>query len=124
MEEISTNKAPESIGPFSQGIQDGRTIYVSGQGPVNPATGNIVSDDVQEQTAQTLDNIEAILQAADTSLGNVIKTTIFVTNMADYDEINEIYARYMSEPFPARTAVEVADLPIDIAVEIEVVASA
>lgn len=124
MEEISTNKAPESIGPFSQGIQDGGTIYVSGQGPVSPATGNIVSDDVQEQTSQTLDNIKAILQAADTSLGNVIKTTVFVTNMADYDEINEVYARYMSEPFPARTAVEVADLPIDIAVEIEVVASA
>lgn len=123
MEEISTDKAPESIGPFSQGIQDRNTIYVSGQGPVDPETNEIVSENVQEQTIQTLVNIEAILQAAGTSLDNVIKATIYVMDMNNYGKINDIYSDYMSSPFPARTAVEVSDLPIDIEVEIDVIAS-
>ncbi|MFB6194574.1 MAG: RidA family protein [Haloplanus sp.] len=122
-EEISTDDAPESIGPFSQAIRHDDTVYVSGQGPVDPETGEIVGDDIKEQTARTLENIEVVLEAADTSLANVLKTTVFVTDMDDYDDVNEVYAEYMSDPFPARSAVEVADLPVDIGVEIEVIAT-
>ncbi|WP_435181342.1 Rid family detoxifying hydrolase [Halorussus sp. AFM4] len=121
MREIVTDKAPESIGPFSQGIIDGDTIYISGQGPVDPDTGEVVGDSIQEQTERTLQNIEAILQAADASLDDVVKATIFVQDMDNYDAINNVYEGYMSEPFPARSAVQVEDLPIDIGVEIEVV---
>jgi reactive intermediate/imine deaminase len=124
MEEISTDDAPASIGPYSQGIRDGDRIYVSGQGPVDPATGEIVSENIREQTAQTLKNVDTILRAADQSLDDVVKTTVFVTDMNDYDAINEVYEKRTSAPYPARSAVEVADLPIDIRVEIETVASA
>ena len=123
MREIVTDKAPESIGPFSQGIIDGNTVYISGQGPVDPDTGDVVGDSIQEQTERTLQNIKAILQAADASLDDVVKATIFVQDMDDYDAINDVYEGYMSEPFPARSAVQVEDLPIDIRVEIEVVAT-
>jgi reactive intermediate/imine deaminase len=124
MEEISTDEAPASIGPYSQGIRDGDRIYVSGQGPVDPETGEIVGEDVREQTARTLENVDAVLRAAGRSLDDVVKTTVFVTDMDDYDAVNEVYGEQMSGPYPARSAVEVADLPIDIRVEIEAVASA
>ncbi|WP_224271000.1 RidA family protein [Haloprofundus salinisoli] len=124
MEEIHTDDAPAAIGPYSQGIKDGGKIYVSGQGPVDPETSEVVSDDIQEQTERTLENVEAVLNAAGSGLENIVKATVFVTDMADYDAVNEVYAEYMSDPFPARSAVEVADLPIDIGVEIEVIASA
>lgn len=124
MEEISTDDAPPSIGPFSQAIRDGNRIYVSGQGPVDPETGEIVEGTIGEQTARTLENIDAVLQAAGRSLDDVVKATVFVQDMDDYDEINEVYADYVSSPYPARSAVQVEDLPIDIGVEIEVVASA
>ena len=123
MEEISTEDAPASIGPFSQALRDGDRIYVSGQGPIDPDTGNVVSEDIREQTAQTMENIGTILRAADQSLDEVVKTTVFVMNMEDYDAINEVYEEYVSEPYPARSAIEVADLPVDIGVEIEVVAT-
>lgn len=124
MEELSTDAAPASIGPFSQGIRDGDRIYVSGQGPVDPKTGDIVGNTIREQTARTLENIQAVLAAADRSLDDVVKATVFVQDMAEYDAINDVYANYMSAPYPARSAVEVADLPIDIGVEIEVIARA
>ncbi len=124
MEEISTDDAPPSIGPFSQGIRDGNRIYVSGQGPVDPETGEIIDGTIGEQTARTLENIDAVLQAAGRSLDDVVKSTVFVQDMGDYDAINEVYADYVSSPYPARSAVQVEDLPIDIGVEIEVVASA
>ncbi|SFR67139.1 endoribonuclease L-PSP [Halogeometricum rufum] len=124
MEEIQTDAAPASIGPFSQGIRDGDRIFVSGQGPVDPDSGDVVSEDIREQTARTLENVAAVLEAGGSSLDGVVKTTVFVTDMSDYDAINEVYEEYVSEPYPARSAVEVADLPIDIGVEIEVVASA
>ncbi|WP_224270867.1 Rid family detoxifying hydrolase [Haloprofundus salinisoli] len=123
MEEIHTDAAPASIGPFSQAIRDGDRIFVSGQGPVDPESGDVVSDDIGEQTAQTLDNVAAVLEAGGSSLDSVVKATVFVTDMANYDAINEVYGEYMSDPYPARSAVEVADLPIDIGVEIEVVAA-
>ena len=124
MEEITTDDAPPSIGPFSQAIRDGDRIYVSGQGPIDPETGEIVGSDAQEQTARTLENVDAVLSAAGQSLDDVVKATVFVTDMDDYDAVNEVYAEYMSEPYPARSAVEVRDLPVDIRVEIEVIASA
>jgi reactive intermediate/imine deaminase len=124
MEEIQTDAAPASIGPFSQGIRDGDRIFVSGQGPVDPDSGDVVSEDIREQTARTLENVAAVLEAGGSSLDGVVKTTVFVTDMSDYDAVNEVYEEYVSEPYPARSAVEVADLPIDIGVEIEVVASA
>ncbi|MFP9060620.1 RidA family protein [Natrialbaceae archaeon A-chndr2] len=123
MEEIHTDNAPAAIGPYSQGMIDGDRIFVSGQGPVDPQTGDIVSQDIKEQTARTIENVEAVLEAADSSLEDIVKTTVFVTDMANYAAINEVYAEYMSEPFPARSAVEVAALPIDIGVEIEVIAT-
>ena len=123
MKEIATDKAPASIGPFSQAIRDGETVYVSGQGPVNPDTGAVVSADVSEQTARTMENIDAVLHAAGGSVDNIVKATVFVRNMDMYDTVNEVYADYLSDPYPARSAVEVRALPIDIEVEIEVVAS-
>ncbi|MFP9190121.1 Rid family detoxifying hydrolase [Natronosalvus vescus] len=124
MEAIHTDEAPAAIGPYSQGIRDGDRIFVSGQGPVDPETGDVVSSDISEQTAQTLENVAAVLDAADSSLENVVKATVFVTDMDTYEDVNEVYAEYMSEPYPARSAIEVADLPIDIGVEIEVIATA
>jgi len=123
MREVSTEDAPASIGPFSQAIVDGDRVFVSGQGPVGPETGEIVDGDVGVQTERTLENVAAILAAADCSLSDVVKATVFVTDMDDYDAINDVYGEYVDEPYPARSAVEVADLPIDIDVEIEVIAS-
>lgn len=123
MEELTTDDAPASIGPFSQGVRDGDTVYVSGQGGIDPDSGDVVSADVQEQTARTLENIEAVLEAADLSLDDVVKTTVFVSDMRYYDDVNETYGEYMTEPYPARSAVEVVKLPVDIKVEIEAIAS-
>lgn len=122
MEEIVTDDAPASIGPYSQGIKDDTNVYVSGQGPINPETGDIVDEDIRGQTRRTLENVSAVLESAGSSLGDIVKATVFVTDMDDYDAINEVYDEYMSAPYPARSAVEVADLPVDIGVEIEVIA--
>lgn len=123
MKEIYTGDAPAAIGPYSQGIVDGDRIFVSGQGPIDPDSGDIVGEDIREETERTLKNVAAVLAAADSSLDDVVKSTVFVTDMSNYDAVNEVYAEYMSDPFPARSAVEVADLPVDIGVEIEVIAS-
>jgi len=123
MKELTTDDAPASIGPFSQGIRDGDTVYVSGQGPIDPDSGDVVSEDVGEQTARTLENVDAVLGAADCGLDDVVKTTVFVSDMRYYDAVNETYGEYMSEPYPARSAVEVVKLPVDIKVEIEAIAS-
>lgn len=122
MNEITTTDAPDSIGPYSQGIVSGNRFYVSGQGPVDPKTGDVVPGTPAEQTERTLENIRAILEAGGASLDNVIKSTVFVKDIRYYDEVNEIYGEYMSAPYPARSAVEVVKLPVDIDVEIEVVA--
>jgi len=123
MEEVSTDDAPAAIGPYSQGIIDDGRVYVSGQGPVDPATGDVVSLNVCEQTAQTLQNVEAILTEAGASLEDVVHANVYVTDMDDYEDVNDVYAEYMTEPYPARAAMEVSRLPIEIGVEIEVVAS-
>jgi 2-iminobutanoate/2-iminopropanoate deaminase len=123
MREITTDDAPASLGPYSQGIVDGDTIYVSGQGPTDPDTGEIVGETIEAETERTLQNVAAILEAAGASLDDVVKATVFVRDMRHYDAVNEVYGEYMSAPYPARSAVEVDDLPVDIGVEIEVVAS-
>jgi len=120
MRELSTDDAPESIGPFSQGIRDGDTVHVSGQGPIDPDTGDVIDGDIAAETDRTLRNVAAVLEAGGGSLDDVVKTTVYVRDMAHYDAINEAYAEHFSAPFPARSAVEVADLPVDIGVEIEV----
>lgn len=123
MNEITTDDAPPSIGPFSQAIEDGDRIYVSGQGPIDPDTEEILDGDVAAQTELTLENIEAILRAAGCSLDDVVKSTVFVRNMDDYDAVNEVYGAAFSEPYPARSAVQIVRLPVDIDVEIEVIAT-
>lgn len=123
MDEISTDAAPASIGPFSQGVSDGSNVYVSGQGPIDPETGDVVGDDARTQTARTLENVDAILGAAGLSLADVVKATVYLTDMDDYDDVNEVYADHVTRPFPARSAVEVSALPVDIRVEIEVIAT-
>ena len=123
MEEIHTGDAPAAIGPYSQGIVDDDRILVAGQGPIDPDSSDIVGETIREETERTLENVAAALAAADSSPDDVVKSTVFVTDMSNYDAVNEVYAEYMSDPFPARSAVEVADLPVDIGVEIEVIAS-
>ncbi|WP_042665808.1 Rid family detoxifying hydrolase [Haloferax sp. ATB1] len=122
MKELTTADAPDSIGPYSQGIISGDKLYVSGQGPVDPETGKVIDGTPAEQTKRTLENVEAILEAGGSSLADVVKATVFLKDMRYYDEVNEVYGEYMSAPYPARSAVEVVKLPVDIDVEIEVVA--
>lgn len=119
---VSTNDAPAAIGPYSQAIRVGNLVYTSGQIPMDPTTGQIVEGDIKVQTRQVLTNVKAILEAAGTSLANVVKTTVFLKNMADFGAMNEVYAEFFAEPFPARSAIEVAALPKDAPVEIETVA--
>ncbi|MPQ43286.1 RidA family protein [Clostridium tarantellae] len=120
-EVISTTKAPGAIGPYSQGIKVGDLLYTSGQIPLNPENGEI-PETIEEQTKQSLENVKAILEAAGTSLDKVFKTTVFLGDMNDFAKMNEVYAKYFTENPPARSAVEVARLPKDVKVEIEVIA--
>ena len=119
---INTTKAPAALGPYSQAIKAGNTIYVSGQIPLIPETMEIISDDVQVQTKQSLENVKAVLEAAGATLNDVVKASVFIKDMNDFAKINEIYATYFTENNPARACVEVARLPKDVKVEIEVIA--
>lgn len=119
---IQTPNAPAAIGPYSQAIQAGGTIYVSGQLPINPATGEFAGTDIRAQARQSLENIKAILAAAGADMAHVVKTTVLLQDMADFAAMNEVYAEYFSEPYPARAAFQVAKLPKDALVEIEAVA--
>ncbi|QQD84660.1 RidA family protein [Jeotgalicoccus sp. ATCC 8456] len=122
MEPINSNKAPAAVGPYSHGVKTGNLFYSSGQVPLT-LEGKIVSEDVKEQTKQVLDNVGGVLEAAELSYENVVKTTIFITNMNDFALINEVYGTYFTGKLPARSCVEVSRLPLDAKVEIEVVAS-
>ncbi|SHI70250.1 RidA family protein [Lutispora thermophila] len=121
-EVISTTKAPAAIGPYSQGIRCGNLLFVSGQTPLNPETGKIAEGDIQAQARQCLENVKAILEAAGTNLDNVLKTTVFIKDMNNFSKINEIYAQYFTKNQPARSCIEAARLPLDVQVEIEVIA--
>ena len=119
---IQTNNAPQAIGPYSQGIMAGDTLYVSGQIPVIPATGVIVSDKVEEQARQVMENVKAVVEAAGLTLDNVVKTSVFIKNMDDFGTINAVYSEYFKENCPARACVEVARLPKDVLLEMEAIA--
>ncbi|MDN3513369.1 MAG: RidA family protein [Candidatus Brocadia sp.] len=119
---ISTTAAPAAIGPYSQAIRIGNLVFLSGQIPIMPATGEIVQGNVQVQTRQVLENLKCILTAAGTSLDKVIKTTIFMKDMKDYAAINDVYKEFFSDKPPARAAVQAARLPKDASVEIEAIA--
>jgi 2-iminobutanoate/2-iminopropanoate deaminase len=122
MRAYRTDAAPGETGPFSQAIESGDKIYTSGQGPIDPETGEVPTQDPQKQTMLTLDNLEAVLEEAGVGLDDVVKANIYVTDMDIYEEMNEAYASRFEEPYPARSCVEVSDLPVDILVEIELVA--
>lgn len=119
---IHTDSAPAAIGPYSQAIQIGDFLFVSGQVPIDPSTGAMVEGDIKAQAQQSLNNLKAILNAAGTNMGAVVKTTVFLADMNDFAAMNEVYAQFFQEPFPARSAVQVARLPKDAKVEIEAIA--
>jgi 2-iminobutanoate/2-iminopropanoate deaminase len=120
---VSSPDAPRAIGPYSQAVRAGQLLFLSGQVPLDPATGLIVSDDISVQTRRTLDNVKAVLAAAGLSFANVVRTTIFLADMNDFAAVNEVYGQYFSQPFPARVTVQVARLPKDARVEIDAIAS-
>lgn len=120
--EVISKKAPAAIGPYSQAIQTEKAVYVSGQLPIDPATGNFPTDDVVSQTRQSLENIKAILEEAGYAMSDVVKSTVLLKDIADFGAMNDVYGEYFSRPFPARAAFQVGALPKDAKVEIEVVA--
>lgn len=119
---ISTDKAPAAIGPYSQAIEVNGMIYTSGMIPIDPSTGELVTGSVEPQAEQAISNLEALLAASGSSIEKVVKTVVFISNMDDFGKINEVYAKHFKEPYPARSCVQVARLPKDVAIEIEAVA--
>jgi 2-iminobutanoate/2-iminopropanoate deaminase len=121
-QQVQTDNAPAAIGPYSQAIKAGGFVFVSGQIPIDPKTGQFVSGGIAEQTEQVLKNVSAVLEAAGSSLDRVVKTTVFLADMKEFSGMNEVYAKYFSGPPPARATVAAAGLPRDARVEIEAVA--
>lgn len=119
---ITTKNAPAPIGPYNQAIMVDNTLYISGQVCIDPSTGNLKNKDVQEETHQVMQNLKAILQEAEMSFNNVVKTTIFITDMNRFSEINEVYGKYFEGDFPARETVQVSALPKFVNVEISMIA--
>lgn len=122
MEAIHTEKAPKAIGPYSQAIKVGNMVFASGQIPVDPATGEFAEGGIKGQTRQSLTNAQAILKEAGTDLFKVVKTTVFLSDMGNFAAMNEVYAEFFQQPYPARSAVAVKDLPKGALVEIECLA--
>jgi len=119
---INTKDAPAAVGPYSQAIKKGNMIFVSGQIPFDPETMELVSDDIKEQTEQSLKNVKAILAAAGATLDNVVKTRIYLDDMEQFCNVNEVYARFFNSKLPARVCMEVSRLPKDVKIEVEVTA--
>jgi 2-iminobutanoate/2-iminopropanoate deaminase len=119
---INTNNAPAPIGPYSQSVHAGGFLFVSGQVAINPSTGDLVMDDIKTETKQVMQNIKAILTEAGIDFSNIVKTTIFLKDMADFGQVNDVYGSYFKEQFPARETVQVAGLPKNVNVEISVTA--
>jgi 2-iminobutanoate/2-iminopropanoate deaminase len=122
MSPIATNDAPAAIGPYSQAVRAGNMLFLSGQIPLDPATGHLVTGDIREETAQVLRNLRAVLLAAGATFGQVVKTTIYLTSLSDFAAVNEAYASVFREPYPARATVEVSKLPRGARVEIDAIA--
>ena len=119
---ISTANAPKAIGPYSQAVRAGQFLFASGQIPTDPATGAIVGGDVAAQTRRVFDNLSAVLKAANLSFADVVKTTVFLADMNDFAAMNDVYGTFFKEPYPARATVQVARLPKDARVEIDLIA--
>lgn len=119
---INTNNAPAAIGPYSQAIEANGMVFASGQLPIDPATGNFAEGGIKEQTRQSLTNSQNILKEAGTDLAHVVKTTVFLSDMANFGEMNEVYSEFFTQPFPARSAVAVKTLPKNALVEVECIA--
>jgi 2-iminobutanoate/2-iminopropanoate deaminase len=119
---IATDKAPAAIGPYSQAVRVGDLVFTAGQVPLDPATGQLVEGGIENQTRQSLTNVRAILEAAGTSLGNVVKTTVFLADMGEFKAMNGVYAEFFPDAPPARSTVQVAALPLGARVEIEAIA--
>ncbi|MDK2902012.1 MAG: 2-iminobutanoate/2-iminopropanoate deaminase [Thermosediminibacterales bacterium] len=119
---ISTKKAPAAVGPYSQAIKAGGFLFVSGQIPINPETGELVTGDIKAQTHQVLKNVKAILEEAGLTMDDVVKATVFISDMDQFAAVNEVYAKYFGDVPPARACVEVARIPKDVGVEVEVIA--
>ncbi len=119
---ITTTDAPAPIGPYSQAVQAGNLLFISGQVAINPATGNVEADDIPAETHQVMKNLQAILQTAGTDFGAVVKTTIFLSDMSLFAQVNEVYGKYFSSSFPARETVAVKGLPKNVNVEISMIA--
>lgn len=123
MKALHTDKAPAAIGPYSQAIEVNGMVFASGQIPLDPAIGNVVEGGIKEQTRQALTNAKAIMEAAGLSMANVVKTTVFMADMADFAAMNEVYSTFFTEPYPARSAVAVKALPKGVLVEVECIAA-
>ena len=123
MKAISTNNAPAAIGPYSQAIEVNGFVFASGQLPIDPETGKFPEGGIKEQTTQSIKNEQQILEASGTDLKHVVKTTVYLANMSDFAAMNEVYSQFFTEPFPARSAVAVKDLPKGAMVEVEVMAA-
>ncbi len=119
---ISTENAPAAVGPYAQAVRAGGFLFVSGQIPVDPATGDVASS-VEDQARQSLKNVGAILEAAGTGFENVVKTTVFIQNMADFAAVNAVYAASFKKPFPARSCIEASALPKGVLIEVEAIAT-
>lgn len=123
VEIISTDKAPKAIGPYSQAIAANGFVFASGQIPIDPATGQVVEGPIADQTKRVLSNLQAILEQAGSSLDAVVKTTVYLKDMADFEEMNKAYATFFTETKPARVTIAVARLPKDVAIEIDAIAA-
>jgi 2-iminobutanoate/2-iminopropanoate deaminase len=121
---IASSDAPKAIGPYSPAVRAGNMVFLSGQVPMDPATGNLIDGDIAAQTHRVFDNLGALLTAAGLSFANVVRTTVFLADMNDFAAMNAVYATYFAEPFPARSTVQVARLPKDARVEIDLIAVA
>lgn len=119
---VSTDQAPAAIGPYSQALKVGEMVFVSGQIPIDPATGDILQGDIKAQTRQVLTNLNAVLTAAGSSLEKTVKTTVYITNMDEFTQVNEVYSEFFKDQPPARACVEVSRLPKGVAVEIDAIA--
>ena len=120
---IASSEAPKAIGPYSPAVRAGQLLFVSGQVPIDPATGNLVEGDIAAQTRRVLDNVGALLKAAGLSYANVVRTTVFLADMNDFAAMNDTYGKYFSQPYPSRSTVQVSRLPRDARIEIDVIAA-
>ncbi len=120
---ISTDKAPAAIGPYSQAMEAAGMVFISGQVPINPSSGKVEATSIEDQSKQVMENLKAILTEAGLSFDHVVKSTILLQDLGDFGTVNEIYGSYLSEPYPARATFQVARLPLDVKIEIEMIAA-